>query len=114
MKKIWIKEYPLANIICGRKTIEGRLDKGFFKKIKENDILFFCSSTKYCKVKITKIDKFSNFNDLLKNNNLHDVLPNIKNLDEGIKKYKKYYSDESVKKFGVLGIHIELIKNNNC
>jgi ASC-1-like (ASCH) protein len=109
MITIWIKEIPFNNILSNKKTIEGRLNKGIFKKLNSDDIIKLSCKNNFCKVKITKINKFSNFNDFLMNESINNILPDIKNVSEGIKKYHTYYSPEKEIKYGVLGIHIKLI-----
>jgi len=108
MQTIWIKEDPLNNILSGKKKIEGRLNKGLFKNLSPNDKVRFCSKNKSCIAIITKIKAYKNFRELL-NYNLTDVLPNVSTINEGVIKYNKYYSVEKEYKYGILGIHIEVI-----
>lgn len=109
MKTIWIKENPLNNIISGKKLIEGRLNKGLFKNLKVNELITLSCKSKSCKVKIINIIKCNNFNDLLSNYNLNDILPDARNIAEGLEIYNKIYTIEKEYKFGVLGLYIEVI-----
>lgn len=109
MKTIWIKENPLNNIISGKKLIEGRLNKGLFKNLKVNELITLSSKSKRCKVKIINIIKCNNFNDLLSNYSLSDILPNATSIEEGLKIYNSIYSKEKEFKYGVLGIYIEVV-----
>ena len=109
MKTIWIKESPFKNILSGKKIIEGRINKGFFKNLKVNDILQLSCRSKNCKIKIINIIKCNNFNDLLSNYCLNDILPDVQSIEEGLILYNSIYSKEKEYKYGVLGIHIEVV-----
>ena len=111
MKTIWIKNDPLTKIISGEKTIEGRLNKGIFKKINIGESVVFSSKDSSCLVKIININSFNNFYELLKYD-LKSTLPGINTINEGVSKYLSYYSNEKQKKYGVLGIHISVISNS--
>lgn len=109
MKSIWIRDNPFNDIIRGHKTIEGRLNKGIFKKIEHNEVILLCTKTQNCKVKIIKIDQFNNFKDMLVDNNLKKTLPNIDSVKNGVIHYNKIYSEKNILKYGVLGLHMMLI-----
>ena len=109
MKTIWIKENPLNNIISGHKIIEGRLHNGLFKNLNLGESIIFSCKSKKCLVKIINIMRFNNFNELLSKYNIHNVLPGISTITEGVEHYNNIYSRKKILDCGVLAIHIKLI-----
>lgn len=91
------------------KKIEGRLDRGSFSQMKEGDTVFWTNNKIPVETKITKIEKFKSFRDMLsKKGYLEICLPGIESVDEGVKVYREYYPDEKIEKeLGVLAIHLK-------
>ena len=46
---------------------------------------------------------------MIRSNGIDNVLPGIRNIDEGIQVYMQYYNKEIESEFGVVGIHVSLI-----
>lgn len=109
MKTIWIKNNAFKNIVSGRKLIEGRLNKGIFKSIKLNEIITLKTKEKSCKVKIINIDKFNNFNEMLNYYSINTVLPDKKDINDGVLHYLNIYKQKDIDKYNVLGLQIKLI-----
>jgi len=87
----------------GSKTVEGRLNKGIFSKLKVGDNIIFISNKKLnIKTTITYIKKYPNFETMLKSETLEKVLPSVNNINEGVDIYHKYYSSADESKYGVL------------
>ena len=106
--KIYIQKESTFNYLSsGDKKIEGRLYKGIFKKIKENDIIEFCFQNRKLLAKIIKIHKYDDFYSFLISEELKYVLPGVKNIDEGIKIYNNYYPKNKGKT--VIGIKFDLL-----
>jgi ASC-1-like (ASCH) protein len=84
------------------------------KEIQVGDEIIFThydNPKKQIKVKVIGLSKFDSFSEL------YSSFPNEKfghkkeiTLNEQIENVRKIYSEEKEKKYGVLGIHIELIK----
>lgn len=97
---------PWFSFICsGTKKIEGRLRKGIFNEIKENDVITFTNNEKSIKTKVTKINYFESFQEYLEKENLEICLPGIQNIEEGVNIYHKYYSEKKEKQYKVFSIH---------
>jgi len=104
---ITIKQ-PWFNLIkSGKKTVEGRLNSGLFAKLQIGNIITWLHHDMKCKVKIISIKKYDSFRTMLEKEGLDKVLPTIDNIDEGVKLYRQYYSEER-EKVGVLAIEMEL------
>ncbi len=115
--RVHIKEPWYSLIKNGKKTSEGRLNKGIFSQMKEGDIVEWFNSQdiipKNFKTKITKVIKYKSFYECIKNEGLENILPvnGINNIEQGVKEvYYKYYTPGKEKKFGVLAIRVKLIE----
>ena len=67
------------------------------------------SDNLHSKSLITKIIKYSTFEEYLSQEGLARTLPGIKTIKEGIDIYYKYYTPEQEKEFGILAIYIKLL-----
>ena len=93
MLDIYIKKLStFQNIKNKKKIIEGRLYRGIFKKIKCNDIINFCLNNEKIKVKILELKIFENFKEMLIEEGICNILPDIIDINEGVNIYNEYYS----------------------
>jgi ASC-1-like (ASCH) protein len=93
----------------GRKTIEGRLNKGKFAKFKVGDIVVWENARQTVKTKLVRIEKYDTFSDMLANEGLRHVLPNITTIKDGVDVYRQFYSETKEAEYGVLAIEVELM-----
>ena len=102
---------PWFNLIKeGKKTIEGRLNKGLFSELKIGDeIVWICKKLKF-KINVIKIEQYKSFSEMIKQEQLENVLPTIKNDAEGVKVYRQFYTEKDEKTYGVLAIGMSNIE----
>ncbi|MGC8694738.1 MAG: ASCH domain-containing protein [Candidatus Micrarchaeia archaeon] len=105
---------PFEKINAGKKTIEIRLYDEKRQKVKIDDIIIFHKlpdNAEIIKVKVIGLSFFKSFRDLFSNFD-KSKFGHDKNLsiDEEIQMQRAYYSEEEEKKYGVIGIHIQLLK----
>ena len=102
---ISINKNALNNIKSHKKTIEGRLKKGYFNKIiqKNDKIIFYNQNDKYI-VLVKEVVEYDNIYKCLINENILTILPHIDNIDNAYNHYLKYYSDENLNKYKFLAI----------
>ena len=87
MLSIYIKKNStFRNIMKGRKTIEGRLYKGVFKKLKNGDDINFCNGNETIKAKVININKYDCFKNMLINEKINKILPDV----QGYRGWYKY------------------------
>ena len=87
MLSIYIrKNSTFRNIMKGRKTIEGRLNKGVFKKLKNGDDIKFCNGDDMIEGKVININKYNSFRDMLTNEEINKILPDV----QGYRGWYKY------------------------
>jgi ASC-1-like (ASCH) protein len=106
------KETPWLDWIeQGIKIYEGRVNRGKYKNFKNGDIMVLLDlkTNKKVKVKITLLEYFENFGEAF--DILGTKLVPIKDIDKEqvVKLYSQYYSDEDIKKYGVVCIGVQVI-----
>ena len=113
-------------ILNGLKTVEGRKNSPKWSKIKVDDYIKMTNGDKHFIVKVIKINKYLSFrsedeskNDVLwdnpllaylENEGLNNTLPGIVTYEEGMRIYLQWSTISEIKKYGFLGIHIEVIE----
>lgn len=111
----------LDDIIAGRKTIEGRLDRGKFAEYSVGDIVSLRRDYRDAKgilrdgephaaqVKVVAIRRYETFIDMVKGEKYKSVIPSANSAEEAAAIYDDYYSIADQNKYGVLAIQIEYI-----
>ncbi|MEI8067511.1 MAG: ASCH domain-containing protein [Candidatus Shapirobacteria bacterium] len=103
-----VQEPYLTFIKTGQKKIEGRLGKDKYLNLKPGDLI----KINNIEVEIIKVTKYPNFKNMLITEGVKNVIPNSKNLKSAIDVYYKFYSKEEEQTFGVVGINIKVLNNN--
>jgi ASC-1-like (ASCH) protein len=110
VKRVTIQKKYLNLIKDGKKTIEGRINSGMFRSMKVgNEVCFFCGhETVYCK--ITKIERFQSFDEMLQDDNFKAYIPDAKTRVDAVRVYDNIPSfTERARVSGVLAIYIEKV-----
>lgn len=96
------------NIKNGTKKIEGRLEKSIFHEMDIADIIKFVnSSTKeIVEKKIGHLKRYFNFERMLTEENMSDILPWCNDVDTGVKYYLSLYKNYNEREYPVLAIFI--------
>jgi len=102
--RMGLQEEYLKAIAAGKKRIEGRLYDEKRQAIKPGDEIIF-ENKLMCVVKDVRI--YSSFKEMLEKEGLENVLPGVKSIEEGVKVYRRFYSEEKEKKYGVAAIEVE-------
>lgn len=108
---------PWFSYMCSHEiTIYGTLDTTDISFLKPNSYIKFENdqnvSKRTVRVKVVSAAKYKSFREMLENENMNYVLPNVKTVSEGVKIYRQYYTEEDEKKFGVLAIRISKDTDN--
>lgn len=110
----------LDEIISGRKTIEGRLNRGKFSQYSPGHMVRLRRDTRdssgvLCNgdemttvVKVLAIRHYSSFRSMVQAEGYTRVIPTAANEDVAIHEYDKYYTHAEQKRYGVLAIEIEV------
>lgn len=111
----------LDDIIAGRKTIEGRLNRGKFAEYSVGDIVSLRRDHRdnrgilqdgernAAQVKIIAIRHYETFIEMVESENYRSVIPSASSSKEAAAIYDDYYSIEDQNKHGVLAIEIVCI-----
>ncbi len=113
----------LDEIILGRKTVEGRLNRSKFAKYQVGDIIKLRRDYRdengvlqdgepdAARVKIEAISHYPNFLSMVETEGFRNVIPYVTNAQEAADEYNNYYSSEDQAKYGVLAIEVKVIKH---
>jgi ASC-1-like (ASCH) protein len=100
-------------IKIGKKIVEGRLHIDWAKEVKQGDTIVWSNSDfKFERTFRTVVKEkriYESFHTFLTEEGLENALPGIDTIDEGVKIYRKYYTEEMEKNIGVVAISIERI-----
>lgn len=111
----------LDDIIAGRKTIEGRLNRGKFAQYQVGDFVSLRRDIRdqhgilhdgrpdAALVKITAIRHYNTFLDLTTAEGYEKVIPHAHSTQQAADEYNKYYSAEDQASYGVLAVEVQLI-----
>lgn len=105
---IRIRDRPFHDICSGKKTIEVRIFKSFFKQLQKNDTIIFHCKKKKVKTKIKLIRFYSTFQTLLYHEDYTKLNPRFTSLLEAIYFYTQLYSKDNRKTHTKMAIHIYL------
>ncbi len=94
-------------ILEGKKTVEGRLNKGKFAKIEVGDILQI--DPEGVQFKIIEKNTYSSFKEMIEKEGIENVIPDKSEITDAVDVYYKFYTKEQEKEFGVLAIKINKI-----
>lgn len=103
-----IKPIAFQNIKLGTKKIEGRLEKGIFHEMDVADIIKFVNSKTKESVtkKVGHLKRYFNFERMLTDENMNDILPWCNDIEVGVKHYTSLYKNYNERDFPVLAIFI--------
>ena len=99
-------------IQLGLKSIEGRLNRGEFKQMQVGDVVRWTNDDygkRSVNTQITKKVEYSTFAEYLETEGLDKCLPSFTTIESGVAVYRKWYSEEDERKYGVVAIHLELV-----
>nr|WP_206206092.1 ASCH domain-containing protein [Thermococcus sp. JdF3] len=99
-----LQEEYLKAIAEGRKRIEGRLYDEKRQGIRPGDEIIF-ENKLVCVVKDVRV--YSSFREMLEKEGIENVLPGVGSVEDGVKVYRRFYSEEKERKYGVAAIEVE-------
>ena len=111
----------LYDIIAGRKTIEGRLNRGKFAQYQVGDFVSLRRDIRdqhgilhdggpdAALVKITAVRHYNTFLDLTTAEGYEKVIPHAHSTQQAADEYNKYYSAEDQASYGVLAVEVQFI-----
>ncbi|ASJ05551.1 ASCH domain-containing protein [Thermococcus barossii] len=102
--RMGLQEEYLRAIAEGRKRIEGRLYDEKRQAIRPGDEIVF-ENKLVCVVKDLRV--YPSFREMLEREGIENVLPGVESIEEGVRVYRRFYSEEKERKYGVVAIEVE-------
>ena len=115
----------LDDIIAGRKTIEGRLNRGKFAEYRPGDRVWLRrdyrdengtlrnGESHQVLVEVLAVRKYKNSFDMVTSEEYTRVMPRASNAEEAADGYDLYYSPEDQATYGVLAIEFKVLRTPN-
>ena len=112
----------LDDIIAGRKTIEGRLNKGKFAEYKVGDTISLRRDIRdangvlhdgqpdAARVEVLATRQYKDFISMVTEEGYKRIIPSAVDAESAADEYNKYYSTEDQRTYGVLAIEIKPIR----
>ncbi|XP_026661029.1 uncharacterized protein LOC103708581 isoform X2 [Phoenix dactylifera] len=104
--ELHVQEPFFSQLRAGLKTVEGRCATGDYNRITPGSLLLF---NKCLLFEVQDVRWYSSFSEMLQEETLAKVLPGVKTIEEGVKIYRKFYSEEKEKSKGVLAISVSKV-----
>jgi len=107
MQKITIniQEPYHSFILNGKKTAEGRLNKGKFASIQIGDVLTI--EPEMIDFEVIGKNEYKTFKEMIEGEGVENVVPDKENIKDVVNVYYKFYTKEQEKEFGVIAIQIK-------
>jgi len=99
-------------ISLGLKTVEGRRNKGRFNEMQIGETILWTNDYFNPRSVLTEIigkHEYRTFEEYLLSERLDRCLPGIKNIEDGVAVYYKYYTKEDEQKYGVVAILLKVV-----
>lgn len=112
---------PFDAVVAGKKTIEGRLNKGKFAQFKVGDIVTIRKDYRdehgviqdgkpnAARVKIMAIRTYANFADMVESEGVGPVASTTTSAEETVSEYNVIYAQKDQATYGVLAIEVRLL-----
>lgn len=91
-RKMTIKNFYFKKIVSGEKTIEGRLNRGFFKRVQEGEFIEFINSSNRSESVVVQIFAkriYRTFRQMLEHEGVEYCLPGVYSVEHGSKIYAR-------------------------
>ena len=106
-------EMPLFKCILeGSKKAEGRIATEYVRSIKVGEELLLKSSEEYIVCKITYLNFYKSFEEMLTAEGFKNMIPFVDSFEEAVGIYKKFPGAERVTTMGCCAIGIKYVRGN--
>ncbi len=96
---------PYKTFMINReKTVEGRLNKGKFLKVRVGDVLQINPDGILFKITAKKI--YLSFKEMIEKEGIRNVIPDKNEINEAVSVYYDFYTKEQEKEFGVVAFKV--------
>ncbi len=110
MSKEHVREPWFTYLVNGTKTIEGRLNRGNFQHYQVGDyVTFYSDSNEEFICEILRRTTYPSIAEYLETEGLPKTLPSISTIEDGVKIYRQFYSEEEESQYGMLALEIKIL-----
>lgn len=117
MQNLDLQEKYFNQVAIGLKTVEGRKMSPTWLSLKTGDMLNVVHNDLCFRATISDIHYYSSeledpLKTMLETEGIQNMLPGIKSIQDAIETYKQFWTDEEIKRLGVMAIHLSPEDNN--
>lgn len=120
MQEIGIDSEYMPHILNGTKTVEGRLGKPEYIKLRVGDVLSIREDVRQdgkvimttpdrARIEITQILYFETLHEMLQSINYRTAIPDAQSVDEALAEYRKFYSEQDEDEYGAMAITFSVL-----
>ncbi len=96
-------------IRSGRKTVEGRLVRSEWARVKKGDKITFFNDEQSVTVTVEDVVVYPSFQLMLETEGLARCLPEVQDVAAGVGVYRSIYSSEDESKYGVVAVRLNVV-----
>ncbi|XP_010509766.1 PREDICTED: uncharacterized protein LOC104786096 [Camelina sativa] len=101
--ELHVQEPYFTQLKDGLKTVEGRCAVGDYMRISSGAFILF---NKCLLLEVQDVHHYTSFSEMLRLEGLAEVLPGVESIEEGVKVYRNFYSEEKERLNGVVAIRV--------
>ncbi|CAK8535972.1 unnamed protein product [Lathyrus sativus] len=109
--ELHVQEPFFTQLKDGLKTIEGRCASAKYNRIELGNLILLNKSLVF---EVQGVRRYPSFFDMLETEGLGKVLPGVENVEEGVKIYRRFYTEEMEQTNGVLAISVSKLSAQPC
>ncbi|XP_058748790.1 uncharacterized protein LOC131621758 isoform X2 [Vicia villosa] len=109
--ELHVQEPFFTQLKDGLKTIEGRCATAKYNRIELGNLILLNKSLVF---EVQGVRRYPSFFDMLETEDLGKVLPGVENVKEGVKIYRRFYTEEMEQANGVLAISVSKLSVQPC
>ncbi|KAK7261643.1 hypothetical protein RIF29_27959 [Crotalaria pallida] len=104
--ELHVQEPFFSQLNDGLKTIEGRCASSKYSRVELGNLILINKSVVF---EVKGVRRYPTFSDMLEAESLGKVLPGVESVEEGVKVYRRFYTEEKERANGVLGIAVSKV-----
>lgn len=108
-----LSEPWFSYVRAGRKTIECRLFRDKFRAVHVGQIIRFHHAPpeeiRPIETRVVDIRRYASFAECLERDAFYRILPDTRDIDDGIQIYRKFYNADDEKSYGVIAIEFNVM-----
>ena len=92
----------------GQKTVEGRLQKGWYANVEPGDHIIVQSEDEADRfeTEVIAVRKYNSIEEMLTKEDIKKMLPDKNTIEEGVEVYQRFYTKDQEKEFGAVAIEV--------